>query len=324
MARQRNQLAICLQMNPFTGTFPHSIQRTFEMFKHLTTIALAAIAVTLVPSSVSLAEDFKLNPKGTNFEASEPSGFQGGVSTLLFSPEAGDDTQEVYYPYRSNYGYRYNYGYNNYRYNYGYNNYYRYNNFYRYNYGYNNFYRYNYGYNNFYRYNYGYNNFYRYNYGYNNYYRNRNYYSIYGGYRGISADHSDFEDDTMLVCDRPSTSYIREVRVLVPRVESCPIVEVAPRVERYSEPLPVIPPSVETPKAVPQTIPLIPKSTLNGQSNYPYDGGPTNPVPMPRPETQVPVVPSTNDSIPTEGFPVSLTVPAKKKYSYSAYGEDKK
>jgi len=67
---------------------------------------------------------------------------------------------------------------------------------------------------------------------------------------------------------------------------------------------PVMPRIIDSGDVAPSTR-VIPNGT------YPYDGGPTSPVPMPSKEA-APKVPST------ERF---VSIPAAKKYSYAAYGE---
>jgi hypothetical protein len=63
--------------------------------------------------------------------------------------------------------------------------------------------------------------------------------------------------------------------------------------------------------------PLNPMKPVPQEGTFPYDGGPSNPVPMPKVEPA-----PTGKGVPTmplEGRPVSL--PAPKKYEYLAYGE---
>jgi hypothetical protein len=60
--------------------------------------------------------------------------------------------------------------------------------------------------------------------------------------------------------------------------------------------------------------------TPSPDGSYPYDGGPTTPIPMPRvlPKTPAPQPPPIP---PAEGQTLSVTS-AKAKYSYAAYGEE--
>jgi hypothetical protein len=61
-----------------------------------------------------------------------------------------------------------------------------------------------------------------------------------------------------------------------------------------------------------------PGQTPRGDGTYPYDGGPSNPVPNPK---AAPVPQSAPErSVPLEGRAVSLPKPATK-WAYPAYGE---
>jgi hypothetical protein len=77
------------------------------------------------------------------------------------------------------------------------------------------------------------------------------------------------------------------------------------------------PPAYSQPYQQPSSQPSVPQqSQQNG--TYQYDGGPSNPVPMPKTEPR-PTTP-TQPSVPLEGRVVSL--PSKPgKYVYPAYGE---
>jgi hypothetical protein len=60
--------------------------------------------------------------------------------------------------------------------------------------------------------------------------------------------------------------------------------------------------------------------TNPGLGTYPYDGGPANPVPMPRADPAAPTTVPPRAIVPGDERPVSL--PAKSgKYTYLAYGE---
>jgi hypothetical protein len=60
-------------------------------------------------------------------------------------------------------------------------------------------------------------------------------------------------------------------------------------------------------------------SGINGQS-YPYDGGPSNPVPWPGPAPQI--KPAPQKTVPLEGTPISYPAPSTAgRYVYPAYGE---
>jgi hypothetical protein len=76
-------------------------------------------------------------------------------------------------------------------------------------------------------------------------------------------------------------------------------------------------PSSELPPPVPAK-PAPPPGPVPMDRTYPYDGGPANPVPMPQtdPTRRTEPPPAT---VPLEGRLVS--VPAKTKYAYPAYGE---
>ncbi len=91
--------------------------------------------------------------------------------------------------------------------------------------------------------------------------------------------------------------------------------------------IPTIPPdanSLPAPRLVPQN-PQGSKS-FGSEQTYPYDGGPNNPVPLPRSETlprqSLPATP-TYPLVPTEGQAVSLPIKPAPKYQFSAYGEDR-
>jgi hypothetical protein len=58
-----------------------------------------------------------------------------------------------------------------------------------------------------------------------------------------------------------------------------------------------------------------------GEQTFPYNGGPSTPVPMP--EVKPGPASTPNAKVPAEGIPVSLTPGAKKsgKWAYPAYGE---
>ena len=74
-----------------------------------------------------------------------------------------------------------------------------------------------------------------------------------------------------------------------------------------------------------------PNGNSSGYGTYPYNGGPSNPVPMPQgaqqyqpqqrpaPATQ----PAPQKTVPLEGIPISLPgrTPTAQKYTYPAYGE---
>jgi hypothetical protein len=58
-------------------------------------------------------------------------------------------------------------------------------------------------------------------------------------------------------------------------------------------------------------------SVPSGNGTYPYNGGPSNPVPMPKkPGLEQPPPPRV---VPMEGRSVSLT---QSKFTYPAYGEE--
>jgi hypothetical protein len=80
-------------------------------------------------------------------------------------------------------------------------------------------------------------------------------------------------------------------------------------------------PGLETSPAVPAT----PGTPPSAEPTYPYDGGPTNPVPTPRPmprADQPPAAPSAapTPSVPLEGRAVSLPR-SGSKWTFPAYGE---
>jgi hypothetical protein len=61
-----------------------------------------------------------------------------------------------------------------------------------------------------------------------------------------------------------------------------------------------------------------------GSLTYPYDGGPADPVPMPKAPQTEEKKPSAPPMVPLEGRTVSLPAKpaAKPKYTYPAYGEE--
>jgi hypothetical protein len=66
--------------------------------------------------------------------------------------------------------------------------------------------------------------------------------------------------------------------------------------------------------------PTGPMKPVPQEGTYPYDGGPSDPVPMPKAEPAP--AGSAPRTVPLEGRPVSLPPAApKKKYDYLAYGE---
>jgi hypothetical protein len=85
------------------------------------------------------------------------------------------------------------------------------------------------------------------------------------------------------------------------------------------------------------TIPTLPMPTPSGSmpmppaqgGTFPYDGGPANPVPMPRPETNPPPPPLPAPmAVPPaapKGEDLKISLPGKaSKYSYPAYGDQQK
>ncbi|VTR99908.1 hypothetical protein [Tuwongella immobilis] len=110
---------------------------------------------------------------------------------------------------------------------------------------------------------------------------------------------------------------------------SQPLTQQPPLAQPHAQPQPVpyqpLPPSVsERSQALP-TPRTLPPSNAQG---YPYDGGPTNPVPMPAPDAQSPQPnptrsrPMPQPINPADGRLVSLTPnTAKPKLRYPAYGE---
>ena len=88
------------------------------------------------------------------------------------------------------------------------------------------------------------------------------------------------------------------------------------------------PGAVPQPPAVPSADTLPPQgpAVQPNQSNdgtFPYDGGPASPVPMPKTDPGPQGTPNKSFA-PGEGRLVSLPlVPAKPKYTYPAYGDNK-
>jgi hypothetical protein len=68
----------------------------------------------------------------------------------------------------------------------------------------------------------------------------------------------------------------------------------------------------------PRPVPAPPVPAAPASGTYRYDGGPANPVPLPKTGSPQQPAPGT---IPLEGRSVSLTAPPVKKYAYPAYGE---
>jgi hypothetical protein len=119
-------------------------------------------------------------------------------------------------------------------------------------------------------------------------------YGYYGGYSPVYVDYNYY------------TPYI-DYSVLsygTPVVSPGVTVDVAPY-SNYTAPAP-------TPSA-----PAVPP---NGDGTYPYDGGPTNPVPLPRPMPKADPTAVPPAGVPLEGRPVSLTR-GTSRWAYPAYGE---
>jgi hypothetical protein len=58
----------------------------------------------------------------------------------------------------------------------------------------------------------------------------------------------------------------------------------------------------------------------NGDGTYPYDGGPSNPVPTPQPMPKANPMAVPTRTVPMDGIPVALPKTGSK-WSYPAYGE---
>jgi hypothetical protein len=79
------------------------------------------------------------------------------------------------------------------------------------------------------------------------------------------------------------------------------------------------PPSTNygTPAPPTQTLPY---PRLNGNSpTYPYDGGPQNPVPLPKSGREA--IPAPTPTVPLDGRAVSIPARPAPKFAYPAYGE---
>lgn len=86
--------------------------------------------------------------------------------------------------------------------------------------------------------------------------------------------------------------------------------------------------ALAAPRAVPQNAYSVPgtaprQQVVPNDSTYQYNGGPTNPVPMPQAQPEAVPAPNPNLSVPLEGRTVSLPSAQKQpsKYRYAAYGE---
>lgn len=78
--------------------------------------------------------------------------------------------------------------------------------------------------------------------------------------------------------------------------------------------------SMAPPVPQPMTAQPMAPSAAPGDGTFRYDGGPANPVPLPKADPQ-PMVPPSNSLAPTD-LPVSLKPkPATSPYKYKAYGE---
>jgi len=75
----------------------------------------------------------------------------------------------------------------------------------------------------------------------------------------------------------------------------------------------------------PATPPSPPLSAIPPGGTFQYDGGPANPVPMPRSDPKPDSKPTTVPAVPTvpfEGRPVSLPAPVRPvRLAYPAYGD---
>jgi hypothetical protein len=129
------------------------------------------------------------------------------------------------------------------------------------------------------------------------------YYPYYGGgyYPGYNSYSSYY--DPYYAYSYPTTVYAPAVnyQIIDPSTTTMP----------YSDGVSDGPP--------PRTRPRGPGYTPSPDGTYPYDGGPRNPVPMPKEATDPTATPPSS-SVPQEGRTVSRTV-AKSKYTFAAYGE---
>lgn len=84
--------------------------------------------------------------------------------------------------------------------------------------------------------------------------------------------------------------------------------------------MPYADPAARSGRPDPQTMPP-PRPLQEDKGIYPYNGGPQNPVPMPKADPDSIRAPR-QPSVPLEGR--SVSVPGKKsQYTYQAYGEDR-
>jgi hypothetical protein len=88
-----------------------------------------------------------------------------------------------------------------------------------------------------------------------------------------------------------------------------------------AEPQMELEPAAPAPRQIETPLPGRPAPAPRGGQTFPYDGGPQAPVPMPgrapAPTAEPPAAP--RPMVPLEGRSVSL--PAKPRYTYAAYGE---
>lgn len=254
------------------------------MTRHLTKAALAVGAALALGGATRAAERDTLSTAG----GSGTTMTLGGKGTAA---QAATEDTELARGYHGHYGARYGgygYGYGGYRGGY-------YGSFYRGGYGYYG------GYSSFYRPYYGgyYGSFYR-----PAYYAPRFYYSSYYSYPSYYSApvYSSYYDGC-------NTGFGFSIGI-----GGNAVTVGAPAVNLGT---PSLRPAV--PEQMPAQ-PMTPPAAPGGDGTFRYDGGPANPVPVPKADPQ-PMAPPGNTAAPTD-LPVSLKPkPAGSPYKYKAYGE---
>lgn len=156
---------------------------------------------------------------------------------------------------------------------------------------------------------YGYSRSY-YNYGYNNYGYNFSYYRPYNYSFYYSRPAYYYSTPYYYSAPYYSTPFYYSPYNYCPIGDTAPAMPYATSAQPSYTVLRQAPTSANLPVLTPYSAPVDPNGT------YPYNGGPSNPVPLP----SVQPAPQAQPTVPLEGRAVSLPK-EEKKYTYPAYGE---
>jgi len=188
---------------------------------------------------------------------------------------------------------------------------------------------------------YGFQPLYNYSFAYSRPFYQHGFYGSYGGFGGHYYGISDYNDCDETLNAPQTLGYSQPQAMAQAQPYAQPYLQPRPSVQEHSSPLPV-PQQLQQPQQ-PQYQPPVqaqpqpqaqsyyqPRQAVRGMpQSYPYDGGPTNPVPMPRDDGTRPNPNPTKARPqpinPADGRLVSLTANAPKtapaKLRYLAYGE---